>query len=94
MREIVFDWDLWNINKNELKHGVSRREAESAFFDPRKKIFEDQKHSTVVELRYILYGYSFENRILMIGFTTRKKQIRIITARPASQKERKFYGKS
>jgi hypothetical protein len=27
MAEIVFDWDQWNVQKNELKHGVSRLEA-------------------------------------------------------------------
>jgi len=30
-REIEFDWDQWNVQKNETKHGVSRLEAESAF---------------------------------------------------------------
>ena len=34
MRPIVFDWDQWNVQKNEQKHGVSRLEAESAFYDP------------------------------------------------------------
>ena len=31
MAEIAFDWDQWNVQKNELKHGVSRLEAESGF---------------------------------------------------------------
>lgn len=38
-----------------------------------------------------LYGKSLENRILMVGFTLRRKKVRIITARPASSKERIIY---
>lgn len=91
MREIQFDWDLWNIQKNEVKHGVSALEAESCFYDTKTKIYEDDKHSTKKERRYILYGKSMENRILMIGFTIRSKKIRIITARTASKKERTVY---
>ena len=87
-----FDWDQWNIQKNESKHGVSSLEAESAFYDSRYKLFEDRKHSSPREKRLILYGRSIENRLLMIGFTLRNKKIRIITARPASKKERKIYG--
>lgn len=92
MRVLEFDWDDWNSNKNEEKHGVSRLEAESAFFDPQIKIFEDIKHSAT-EKRYIAYAQSLENRILMIGFTMRSNKVRIITARAASKKERSFYEK-
>ena len=91
MKEIRFDWDLWNIQKNELKHGISALEAESCFYDERLKIFEDMKHSTDKEKRSILYGKSLENRTLMIAFTIRKGHIRIITARHASKKEREIY---
>ena len=88
---IRFDWDQWNIQKNEIKHGVSRLEAESAFYDPAYKLFRDIKHSTSGEARYVLFGKSIENRILMIGFTARGPLVRIITARTASRKERQIY---
>jgi len=91
--EIKFDWDQWNLQKNERKHGVSTLEAQSVFFDPKYKMFEDHKHSTTREKRYILYGKGLENRVLMVGFTLRKKKVRIITARPASKKEREIYGR-
>ncbi|MBI2346536.1 MAG: BrnT family toxin [Deltaproteobacteria bacterium] len=90
-RELRFDWDLWNIQKNEVKHGVSAVEAESCFYDAQHHIYEDRRHTTRNEPRYILYGRSAENRILMIGFTVRKARIRIITARQASRKERAIY---
>lgn len=91
MEEISFEWDQWNLQKNETKHGVSRVEAESAFFDPGYKLFEDKKHSTQKEKRYLLYGRSVENRVLMVGFTARHPKVRIITARSASRKERHIY---
>lgn len=89
-REIVFEWDQWNRQKNEVKHGVSRVEAESAFFDAGYRLFRDQKHS-LLEQRFILFGRSIENRILMIGFTLRGERVRVITARPASRRERAVY---
>ncbi len=91
MAVIAFDWDQWNVQKNEQKHGVSRLEAESAFYDPRARLFEDQKHSAPGDRRYILYGRGLESRVLMVGFTLRAKRVRIITARPASRRERRTY---
>ena len=91
MAEIVFDWDQWNVQKNESKHGVSRLEAESAFYDPHYRLFEDQRHSSRNEARYILYGRSLEARVDGRLHPTRA-QVRVITARPASRKERRIYG--
>lgn len=91
MAEIIFDWDQWNVQKNESKHGVSRLEAESAFYDPHYRLFADQRHSSRNEARYILYGRSLEARVLMVGFTRRGRTVRIITARPASRKERRIH---
>lgn len=92
LRGLTFDWDQWNIQKNEKKHGVSTLEAESVFFDSNYKLFLDRIHSTAKETRYILFGTSVENRILMVGFTLRALKVRVITARAASKKERVIYG--
>jgi uncharacterized DUF497 family protein len=91
IKEIDFDWDIWNTQKNEVKHGVSRIEAESVFFDLDQVIFADRTHSTKAEKRLIIYAKSMENRVLMVGFTRRYGKIRVITARSASKKERKVY---
>ncbi|MGD0308851.1 MAG: BrnT family toxin [Acidobacteriota bacterium] len=90
-RVIEFGWDQWNVQKNEVKHGVSRLEAESAFHDPHYRLFRDLIHSMHREARYLFYGWSLENRILTVGFTLRGARIRVITARPASRKERRIY---
>jgi uncharacterized DUF497 family protein len=88
---LKFDWDQWNIQKNEIKHGISSLEAESMFFDESLVIFNDIKHSTKKEKRWIAYGQSNKNRILMTAFTIRRNKIRIISSRQASEKEREIY---
>ncbi len=91
VKKISFDWDQWNIQKNEIKHGISALESESAFYDGKLKIFDDLKHSTAKEKRWICYGKSAYHNILMVAFTIRRNKIRIISARKTSQKERNIY---
>jgi len=90
--KLVFDWDQWNVQKNEVKHGVSKLEAESIFYDEDVVIYRDIIHS-INEQRYISYGTSIQERVLMCAFTLRRKKIRIISCRPASKKERGIYVK-
>lgn len=90
--KLVFDWDQWNIQKNEAKHGVSKLEAESIFYDEDFVIYRDIIHS-LKEKRYISYGVSIQRRVLMCAFTIRNKKIRIISCRPASKRERGIYAK-
>lgn len=92
MNELQFDWDQWNVQKNEIKHGISALEAESAFFDPDLIIFEDIKHSGI-EKRWIAYGKSQNHNILMVAFTIRNKKVRIISTRKTSKNERSIYEK-
>ena len=91
LKQIRFDWDQWNSQKNEIKHGVSAEEAESVFADRYHALFRDVIHSTASEHRYIILGESSQMRVLMVGFTVRRDKFRIITARPASRRERKLY---
>lgn len=90
---LEFEWDQWNIQKNELKHGVSKLEAESLFYDENFIVFHDIRHSTPKETRYIAYGTSHTQRVLMCAFTIRSNKVRIISVRTASKKERTFYEK-
>ena len=91
LQVLEFEWDQWNIQKNEIKHGVSSLESESVFFDTQLKIFEDIKHSEDIEKRWVCYGRSNSHRILMLAFTIRNQKVRIISARPCSRKERNVY---
>ena len=85
-----FRWDARKEASNELKHGVTFEEAKTVFDNPLAVIFGDEEHSAD-EAREIIVGHSQRNRILVISFTERSEVVRIISARPATGKERKDY---
>jgi uncharacterized DUF497 family protein len=85
-----FEWDDGNTAKNVLGHGVSQAEAEEMFFHTPLFFFEDPAHSDV-EARLIALGTTAAGRLLMASFTVRGKQIRIISVRDMSRKERRAY---
>jgi uncharacterized DUF497 family protein len=86
---IEFQWDAGNEQKNE-KHGVVNREMEEAFFDKKKAIAPDPRHSQA-EQRYILLGRTEKKRLLYIVFTVRTGRVRVISARDINKKEVKLY---
>jgi len=74
----LFEWDSEKAKRNELKHGVTFKQARSAFADPQRKIEMDVGHSHE-ESRYYCYG-KVEGRILTVRFTIRSGKIRLIGA--------------
>lgn len=89
---LSFKWDRGNIEKNWRKHKVNNKEAEEIFFNKPIKIFKDVKHSQI-ENRFVALGGTNKKRKLYIVFTIRDRNIRIISARDQSKKERKIYEK-
>jgi hypothetical protein len=86
-----FEWDQNKAALNIVNHGVSFDEASTVFADPLAQIFDDEVHSSH-EPREIIIGHSLNNRLLMVCFTERPKEIiRIITAREPTRRERKDY---
>jgi uncharacterized protein len=83
-----FEWDDAKAEANFHKHGVSFAEAATAFADPLAAIFPDPDHSDD-EVREILVGYSERGRLLIVSFTERTPNLRIISARVASPSERR-----
>src|SRR5256885_14452545 len=83
-----FEWDDAKAASNERKHRVSFPEAATAFADPVAAIFPDPDHSDD-EVREILAGYSERGRLLIVSFTERPPNIRIISARVATPAERR-----
>jgi uncharacterized DUF497 family protein len=88
--KIEFEWDIGNDIKNYTKHGVSCLEAESVFQDKYRLDFRDPLHSDD-ETRFITVGCSNRPRVLFLAWTLRKSKVRVISARPASRKERIVY---
>ncbi|MFA7301747.1 MAG: BrnT family toxin [Candidatus Shapirobacteria bacterium] len=89
---IIFDWDSGNNDKNFLKHQVSMQEAEEVFGNEPLIIVKDIYHSQK-ELRYQGMGKTNSNRLLFVSFTIRTGQIRIISIRNMSKKEKNKYEK-
>lgn len=88
-----FEWDEWNIKKNQQKHQVTVTECEQIFSDPQKRIFNDKNHSTKKEKRFILIGSTDTSRVLYIAFTIRSNRIRVISARDLNRNEKYLYEK-
>jgi uncharacterized protein len=87
---LVFEWDARKAADNERKHGVSFREAMTAFGDERSLTISDPLHS-IEEDRFSLIGLSQLGRILVVAFTERGYRIRIISSRLATRRERDAY---
>lgn len=90
---LEFEWDVRKAEANRKKHGVSFEEAATVFADPLAAIFADHEHS-MEEDREIIIGHSESGQLLLVSFTERKEKIRIISARPATRRERREYEES
>jgi uncharacterized DUF497 family protein len=85
-----FEWDANKALLNVVKHKISFREATEVFNDPDALEGYDTLHSTN-ETRFSLIGFS-SRRLLFVVYTVRSTStIRLISARKASQAERKIY---
>ena len=87
---MTFTWDPEKAEENLKNHGVDFREAATVFDDPLSTTFPDNDHS-LGERRFLMIGLSARSRILVISHTENGDTIRIISARAATRRERKFY---
>lgn len=85
-----FEWDADKSDANLKKHGISFHEASTVFGDPRAITFNDPDHS-IREHRFLTFGYSRMNHLLVVVHTERRGTTRIISARRATRRERKIY---
>jgi uncharacterized protein len=87
-----FEWDPRKANANKAKHQVTFQEAASVFGDSLAVTFEDPDRSSN-EKRYITFGLSQYQRLLIVAHTERGDRTKIISARLMEHKERKIYEK-
>ena len=85
-----FEWDARKAASNLRKRGVSFDEATSVFGDTLSITIPDQDHSHS-ERRFIDLGVSHLGHLLVVAFNERGDRIRIISARPATRRERRDY---
>jgi uncharacterized DUF497 family protein len=85
-----FEWDPEKALSNFRKHDLSFEEAATAFGDLASISIVDPDHSET-EQRWILLGMSTQGKLLVVVHTERRDNIRIISARRATRRERRTY---
>ena len=85
-----FSWDPRKAASNERNHGVSFEEAVTVFGDPLSLTVPDPEHSES-ENRFLVLGFSASSRLLVVAHVERGDDIRLISARLASRRERIDY---
>ena len=73
-----FEWDEEKNKDNQKKHHIAFEIAQEVFFDSKRMIFEDEKHS-IIEKRFFCIG-KVEEKVITVRFTMRGNIIRIIGA--------------
>lgn len=87
---MIFEWNTEKAQENLKKHGVSFAEAETAFEDFYAIESLDEEHSTAEETRFKMLAMAGE-KVLVLVYTVRGENYRIISAREAEGYERRLY---
>ncbi len=83
-----FSWDPRKAASNVRKHGVTFEEATTVFADPLAMLITDAVHAS----RTLIIGESIRRRLLLTVFVEQdEEQIRLISARRATNHERRNY---
>ena len=92
MRDVNFLWDPKKAKINRTKHKITFEEATTVFYDPRAILLDDPDHSEN-EDRFLIIGISWSLKTLVVSHCYKETQedIRIISARKATRKEKNTY---
>ncbi|RYG31318.1 BrnT family toxin [bacterium] len=85
-----FEWDEQKAARNLKIHGVSFETAKEVFQDPYAITVTDEAHSWDEEREFTL-GLVQDELVVAVSHTDREGRIRIISARPATARERSTY---
>ena len=83
-----YQWDKNKATSNLQKHGIEFADAASVFSDDLAITIPENRFD---EERFVTIGMDAFGRILVIVFTWRSEDIRLISARLAERRERKQY---
>jgi uncharacterized protein len=83
------EWDPNKATSNLKKHGIRFSDAEMVLSDPNALSLEDEEAEG--EQRFIAIGLDHLWRLLVVVYTYRGNNIRLISARPATGPERRKY---
>jgi len=84
-----FRYDPAKAAANFRKHDISFADAEGVFQDPLAVTMEDPDAEG--ERRFIAVGSGNATELLVVVYTMRGEEVRLISARRATRKERKTY---
>ena len=84
-----FQFDPAKSKSNLKKHKVSFADAESVFYDPLAIHIADPFSET--EERWIAIGMGSTSKVLVVVYTLRNDEIRLISVRPATRREAQDY---
>jgi uncharacterized DUF497 family protein len=85
----MFEWDEQKNAANIAKHGVDFEDVIPAFFDKNALIAQDNRKD-YGEDRFVILC-PVDRRILHVTYTLRGTAVRIISARSANSRERRYY---
>ncbi len=85
-----FEWDDEKYVVNLRKHNVKFEKAAEVFFDG---LCQFGDASVAEESREFIIGFTFDFDLLFTVFVERGKRFRIISARPATFEEEKYYAR-
>jgi uncharacterized protein len=84
------EWDPRKAESNYRKHGVRFAEAEPVFEDDFAITIPDGE-SDPDEMRFVSIGMGAKGRVLVVVYTHRGANIRLISTRVAEPQERRVY---
>jgi uncharacterized DUF497 family protein len=85
---VSYEWDPAKARRNLQKHGVDLADAVAVFEDEYALTLEDPSSE---EPRWVSVGLDHLGRVLVVVYTWRGDKIRLISARPATPRERRQY---
>jgi uncharacterized DUF497 family protein len=86
---VRFQFDPAKAVSNLKKHGVSFADAEGVFYDP--LAIHQQDPDSIDEERFVAVGMGSAGIILVVVYTLRGEEIRLVSARRATRHEVKSY---
>ena len=86
-----YQWDPARADANVKKHRVEFADAVGVFEDPNAITIEDLHAEG--EQRFLSMGMDVLGRIIVVAYTYRGEDVRLISARKASKKEVTVYEK-
>lgn len=84
-----YQWDPKKATSNLTNHGIDFADAVGVFEDNWALTFEEQEIRG--EQRFVSVGSDFLGRVIIVVYTYRNDDIRIISARKAIKSERQIY---